>query len=100
MKGLPVRYNSDDWLCRNMMKNNNANENVKKDVQQKRLIPLWAMVLGPLWIPVLLAMLAICSFVMVVWVIPVSVASGVFGWKLPQNIFPKWMGMDDTDQGY
>jgi hypothetical protein len=62
---------------------------------EKPLIPLWALVLGPLWIPVLLAMLAVCSVVMVAWVIPVTVACEVFGWQLPKGILPKWSGVSD-----
>jgi hypothetical protein len=90
-----MRYNSSDWLCKNMMKKQDAD--VAPARKEKPLIPLWALMLGPLWIPVLLAMLVVYSVVMVVWVIPVAVACEEFGWELPKGILPWWSGTSDDE---
>ena len=57
----------------------------------KPLIPLWALVLGPLWIPILVAMMLVASVVAVVFVLPTMVACQVFGWRMPDGVgLPEW----------
>jgi hypothetical protein len=59
------------------------------------LIPLWALVLGPIWIPILLVWFFIYSIFAVAWLIPSIVACEVFGWKMPDGVMPNWF---DDDQ--
>lgn len=54
------------------------------------LIPLWALVMGPLWIPVLVAMMLVVCVVGVVFVLPTMVACQVFGWRMPDGLVPEW----------
>ena len=58
----------------------------------RKLIPLWALVIGPFWLPILLVCFLIYSMIFLVWIIPVWLASSVFGWDLP-----KGLGLDSVD---
>lgn len=52
----------------------------------KKLIPLWALVIGPLWLPLLLIYFIVRSFVFLVWIAPVWVACEVFNWHMPKGL--------------
>lgn len=54
------------------------------------LIPLWALVLGPLWIPIFVAWYLIYSLFAIIWLIPISLACEIFGWRMPNGVMPKW----------
>jgi hypothetical protein len=74
-----------------------ANDKIDESVESKPararpIMPLWALMLGPLWIVVFLVMLAIYSLICVVWIVPTMIACEVFGWSMPKGLTPSWLG--------
>jgi hypothetical protein len=58
----------------------------------KPLLPLWALMLGPIWIIVFFVMYMIYSLVFVLWIMPTTVACGLFGWSVPKCLTPSCFG--------
>ena len=52
----------------------------------KPLVPLWALVIGPFWIIILLVWFIVYSLFLLIWVMPVELACDVFGWQTPTEI--------------
>ena len=55
-------------------------------MKSTKLIPLWALLIGPLWLPLMLIYFIVRSFVFLVWVAPVWIACEAFGWHVPRGL--------------
>jgi len=58
--------------------------------KSKPLVPLWALVIGPFWIPILLLQFLLLAIVSLLWIIPVAIACDIFGWEMPRGL--GWFG--------
>lgn len=55
----------------------------------KPLIPLWALVIGPFWIPIFFILYFLLALLFLVWVMPTAIACELFGWQMPSRAIPK-----------